>query len=642
MPSLAPRIIGTAGHIDHGKSTLVEALTGTNPDRLPEEIKRGLTIELGFAHLSLTDPLHPGNGWHAGLVDVPGHADYVRNMLAGLGHVDAALLVVAADDGWMPQTEEHFEILLHLHIDHGVVALTKSDLLADRGTAEENIRLKLAGTPWAEAPVVPVCALGGEGLDELRAALAEVLRAAPLPRDVRKPRLQVDRVFSPRGAGTVVTGTLSGGVLQTGEDIFVQPGGLSGRIRGLQNHGRALETAQPGMRTAARLASIEIAHDGAGEGAWRGHTVTTIPGGASGVLHAQFTRLDRRPDPPPLRHGCKVWLHHGTSSHEARVYLAGVRELLPGHSCIGELRTRAPVFAFTGDRFVLRDFSRRHTLAGGLVLETSARPRAWKQPRWLHCLEQWAAHPDNVSVRVAGLLERDGCFKKEGLLQLSRFTGAEIAAAVDALPDKVVCGDWIVSAPRWQAVLAAAEEIIRAHHRLHPSEPGQKLSDFRTALLPHLPDTALSEPLINALVTRGFVRGQGVIRAGDFHAEISPAQRASCDQLRAVLAADKYSPPNLSTFVQTAQDREALQILLNSREVTRLNEETVMLTDALLVLKQLIIAHLRRQGRETIAGLRDALGGTRRILVPVCELLDRERITRREGDWRSLISRNGA
>jgi selenocysteine-specific elongation factor len=191
-------------------------------------------------------------------------------------------------------------------------------------------------------------------------------------------------------------------------------------------------------------------------------------------------------------------------------------------------------------------------------------------------------------------------------------------------------------------MLKTAEEVIHAHHRKHPAEAGLKLSDLRSAMESHLPDLALSEPLIEALVKRGFVRGNGVICAVDFRAELSTAQRAACDRLRTVLAADKYSPPNLATFVLTAEDREALQILIQSGEVTRLNTETVMLTDALLVLKQLIIAHLQRQGRETIAGLRDAIGGTRRILVPVCELLDRERTTRRDGDWRSLISRRAS
>ena len=642
MNAFLPRIIATAGHIDHGKSTLVEALTGTNPDRLPEEIKRGLTIEPGFAHLSLPDPQHPGGGWHAGVVDVPGHADYVRNMVCGLSHVDAALLTVAADDGWMPQTEEHFEILLYLHIHRGVVVLTKSDLLTDRAAAEAELRARLAGTPWAAAPIVPVCAISGEGLDELRTALAEVLRVSPPPADTGKPRLHVDRAFSPRGAGTVVTGTLTGGTLTAGAEVTVQPGGQAGRIRGLQNHGRNVETAHPGMRTAARLGGVEVGKegDGAGTGVRRGHTITTLSGGLRhGVLHAALTRLARRADAPALRHGSRVWLHCGTASHEARVYLAGQRELLPGAAAIAEFRARTPVCVFAGDRFLVRDWSRRHTLAGGLVLEPHARARAWRHPAWRHALQQRADHPEDAGIWVAGLLERDGWLNRAGLLEASHFSADTIAAAVEALPLTKACGTWLLSSGRWRQLLETAGAAVAKYHEQHPADPGLKLQTLRNILEPQLPDAVLAEHVISGLCGAGFVREQDHLRAATFRPETSPAQRAAMDAIRQALAADPLSPPGLGTIAATPAEREALQLLVAAGEVTRLNAETALLTTAVRELRQRIILHLRRFGRDTVAGLRDAVGSSRRILVPFCELLDRENVTRRSGDWRTLHAR---
>ena len=259
--SAQPFIVATAGHIDHGKSTLIEALSGTNPDRLPEEQKRGMTIELGFAHLALTDPEDPERQYELGLIDVPGHADFVKNMVAGVGGIDLALLVVAADDGWMPQTEEHFQILLYLGITRMVVALTKSDVMEDRDLVMDEIREHLLDTPMEDAPVVPVCALSGEGLDDVRAALAHTLRDTPPPIDIGKPRLFVDRAFSPKGAGTVVTGTLAGGSLTVGQELILQPVGIHTRIRGLQNHNHAAQTSPPGTRTAVQIHDVPIATD---------------------------------------------------------------------------------------------------------------------------------------------------------------------------------------------------------------------------------------------------------------------------------------------------------------------------------------------------------------------------------------------
>src|SRR5438132_7201781 len=258
-------ILATAGHVDHGKSALVKALTGTDPDRLPEEKARQITIELGFAHLQLSAPPSTINSqlstFCIGIVDVPGHEDFVRNMIAGVGYIDLALFVVAADDGWMPQTEEHLQILTYLGVRRAVIALAKSDL-GRIDSATEQIRIQLRGTLFAESPIVPTSIRTSQGIENLKSAIASELATMLPQRDFGKPRLFVDRAFTLRGIGTVVTGTLSGGSIRRSQDVVVQPGEISARVRSIQNHGRDIEIAQPGMRTAINLPDLSIGENG--------------------------------------------------------------------------------------------------------------------------------------------------------------------------------------------------------------------------------------------------------------------------------------------------------------------------------------------------------------------------------------------
>ena len=258
MSAIRHFILATAGHVDHGKSALIKALTGTDPDRLPEEQLRGITIDLGFAHLELPDPANPSSSLVLGIVDVPGHEDFVKNMVAGVGSIDLALLVVAADDGWMPQTEEHLQILTYLGVSRAVVALTKIDLIQDGTSATAAIREKLRHTPFSAAPIVATSVVSGRGLDELKAALSRVLADAPPQTDIGKPRLPVDRVFKLQGIGTVVTGTLNGGTLRRGQTVAIQPSGKTARIRNIQSHGRDVVASGPGSRTALNLSLIHI------------------------------------------------------------------------------------------------------------------------------------------------------------------------------------------------------------------------------------------------------------------------------------------------------------------------------------------------------------------------------------------------
>ncbi len=273
-------IIASAGHVDHGKSALVKALTGIDPDRLPEEKARGITIDLGFAHLELPASAPGDSSFQLGIVDVPGHEDFVKNMVAGVGSIDLALFVVAADDGWMPQTEEHLQILSYLGVDRAVIALTKIDLIQDERSAVEAIRDKLRNSPFADAPIVPTSIITGRGFDGLKFALAQVLAGTPPPRNIGKPRLPVDRVFTLRGIGTVVTGTLTGGTLQCGQSVAIQPSGKVARIRNIQSHNRDVDLGVPGTRTALNLPDLSVWGD-----VRRGDVVTLAElGGPSEIL----------------------------------------------------------------------------------------------------------------------------------------------------------------------------------------------------------------------------------------------------------------------------------------------------------------------------------------------------------------------
>ena len=358
-------IIATAGHVDHGKSALVKALTGTDPDRLPEEKKRQITIDLGFAALNLTAP--NGDKIHAGIVDVPGHEDFVRNMIAGVGSIDLALFVVAADDGWMPQSEEHLQILNYLGVQRAVIALTKSDL-GRIDVVTNQIREHLSGTPFADSPIVPTSVRTGMGIEKLVNTLASQLARTESQRDIRKPRLFIDRVFTLRGIGTVVTGTLTGGSLRRGQQIVVYPTNLETRIRSIQSHGHELEVAQPGMRTAINLPDLRVDQIKRGD-------VVTLPdhGTPTSTLIVRVEKPSRlngdKSVAHPLKNGSSIYVHHGASRVAARIRFRENGSLEAGKEKIARLKLASPIFAFIGDRFVVRDSSERHTIAGGIVLD---------------------------------------------------------------------------------------------------------------------------------------------------------------------------------------------------------------------------------------------------------------------------------
>jgi len=542
MPGTRHFILATAGHVDHGKSALIKALTGTDPDRLPEEQARGITIDLGFAHLDLKDPADAASRIVLGIVDVPGHEDFVKNMVAGVGSIDLALLVVAADDGWMPQTEEHLQILSHLGVRRAVVALTKIDLAQDEQATTAAIRERLAGTPFAAAPIVPTSVVTGRGLEDLKSALARVLADAPAPADIGKPRLPVDRVFKLQGIGTVVTGTLSGGVLRRGQNVSIQPAGRSARVRNIQSHGRDVESSSPGTRTALNLSldAVEDIH--------RGDVVTLAEfGGPSDVLDVLIEISPRATS--TVRDGVRVHAHHGSGTVAARVAFCDDITLNPGERSVAQLRLESPAFVFAGDRLILRDWSERATLGGGLVLDPDGNRKAFRSEPRMKLLATRAASPEDVTAFVASQVIYDGAARASQLLQRSRFGAAAISSAVAQLLASgamVAAGDFLVDATLWRSLRSRAIETVDARHRAHPEESGLPLNDLRAALQEELPAGEVFEPLVADLCTSDRVPRCAARRT-------APRSRPSCKPPARKSA--HYWPPSRSIHLREKTSR---------------------------------------------------------------------------------------
>jgi len=638
-------ILGTAGHIDHGKSTLVKVLTGTDPDRLPEERQRGMTIELGFAHFEITDPSDDTTRYSVGVVDVPGHADFVRNMVAGVAALDVALFIVAADDGWMPQSEEHLQILTHLGVTRAVIALTKADLAEDVDFSVEMLREEVRGSFLETAAIVPVAAPQGRGLQELRAALADVLREAPAPLDIGKPRLHVDRAFSPVGIGTVVTGTLIGGALAGGTEAVVQPQGLPTHLRTVQSHGSTKDHARPGMRTALNLADVPLATKDKKHGVSRGDVVT-VPrlGPPSLALDVQLWKSPRPvPGQPgftrPLRSGQRIHLHHGSASHEAKLHLLGTRSVAPGETALAEVRCESPVHACAGDRFVLRDWSKRFTIGGGIVLETAAVPSRFRKPAQHAFLQTRAANPADPASAIAALLARDHAVPKEGLLSQSNFSETEVRKAAETLVKSAHAlteAGWLLETAWWSNLTTLASQAVETHHASHPETPGLPLTNLRSQLRRHLPQPRLFDVLLTHLARHGFTKEGESLKKTAHQAALPPALESAGRRLLAALAAAPFDPPNPKELAPTPADQKALKFLIQAGEVVSLDEKAVMARSAFDTLRTTVMQSLQSRGQATASELREDTQTTRRFLIPLLERLDREGITRRQGDYRTL------
>ncbi len=631
------RIVGTAGHIDHGKTALVAALTGVQTDRLAEEQRRGITIDLGFA------PLDLGDGTRVGVVDVPGHERFIRNMRAGAGGIDLVLLVVAADESVQPQTREHFQICRLLGVQAGVVALTKVDLAdADLlGLVRQEVAELVAGSMLEGAPVVEVSARTGAGVEELRGALAHVLATAPPPYRPDFARLPVDRVFSARGFGTVVTGTLLSGEVRQGETLTVHPGGDTVRVRRVEVHGQDLEAARGGQRVALNLAGSLRRPPGRGD--------VLAPAGrlaSSRLLDARVELLAGLP--APLRDHARIRLHAGTADVEGRIrLLGGAAEVLPGSRSVAQIRLASPLALTPGDRFILRRPSPPLTLGGGVILDPVPR----KHRRRDRGTGERLAGMDGASleVRLALLVEEAGTAGIT-LDELVVRTGAARTALRDALADLAASGRVHADAgvSGWALAASAAEELGRRclelledYHRRHPLEEGMSLEELRRRGAPRTPEP-LVESILQGRVAAGDLRLSGRRAAAAGHQiRLAPPEEALLAQVAGAVLAGGFDPPRPADLLAeggVAEARRAglIGVLQQRGDLIRVAEGFFLHRQRVEELKALLARRRAEDPEFDVAWFKEATGTTRRAAIPLLEYLDAERITLRRGPVRFI------
>ena len=627
-------IVGTAGHIDHGKSTLVEALTGTNPDRLEEEKRRGITIDLGFAFLDLGDV-------RFGFVDVPGHEKFVRNMLAGVGGIDLVVLVIAADESIKPQTREHFDICRLLGIPRGIVAITKSDLVDPDvlGLVRLEIDEFVRGSFLEGAPVVPVSATTGAGLDAFKKEVLRVAETVPAKDAAQHFRLPIDRAFSMKGFGTVVTGTLVSGSLQAEDEAELYPLRKRVRVRGLHSGGRAVSRAMAGQRTAVNLAGIER------EEIQRGMVL-----GPPGVFEPT-KRLDARltllASARPLKNRARVHFHQGTAEAIADVVLIAGNELAPGQSALAQLRLDQSVLLLPGDRFILRQFSPVVTIGGGTALDVQAARHKRADPSVAPFLEKLES--GNREEILAAFAE--AAPQGLNLSQLTARTGwsdseiRQIVKNLEAAKSVRVIGDQplTIASARLVAAYAAGLRIaLEKFHQANPLLPGIPKQDLRgraEKTSAEIFATALDDLVKTGIVS---VSGDLVQRAGR---EIAlSAEEAKAKELiekefeRAGLSVPSFAAVLEKLPVESKRAQKILQILLREKVLIKVTDELIFHRAAVAQLRELLAKYRKERGNKLpIPVFKELTGITRKYAIPLLEYLDRERVTRRVGDERVIL-----
>lgn len=620
-------VVGTAGHVDHGKSTLVKALTGIDPDRLREERERAMTIDLGFAWFTLP------SGRQVSVIDVPGHERFIKNMLAGVGGIDAALLIVAADEGPMPQTAEHLAILDLLGIERGLIVLTKRDLVDGDwlDLVREEIRERLLGTSLAGAPIVAVSATTGVGLDELRAALDVVLDAIPARGVSGFPRLPIDRVFTISGFGTVVTGTLSEGTLTVGQEVEILPSEQRGRIRGLQSHQQKLGEVGPGSRVAVNLSGLAV-------GQLRRGDLLTLPGAPrpSDRLDVYLTLVADAP--LELEQDDEVDFFLGADEVLARITLLDTERLRPGETGWVQLRLARPVAALKGDRFIIRRPSPSITIGGGLVVDPAPRRHKRFHEATLNALTTLVVGtPEELLLQalVAGPLDRKtlgeranfDAARRDAALLTTLANGTTLLLTGDAAVPRAA--DVIVTVPVWATLRARLQEILTVYHRAFPLRAGMPKEELRSrlALAPRLHDAVI----VGALREGAIVEAGTAFRLPDYRITFTATQQALADRFLAALAAQPFAPPAPADF---KIGPELLAALAETGMVRRVDESVVFAAATYDSIVTTTLQLIERDGTITMAQFRDHFGSSRKYAQAVLEHLDRLQITRRVGDAR--------
>jgi selenocysteine-specific elongation factor len=628
------RVIGTAGHVDHGKSALVAALTGTHPDRLKEEQAREMTIELGFAWFTLPQ------GEDVGVVDVPGHRDFIENMLSGVGGIDAVMFVVAADEGVMPQTREHLAILDILQIGAGVIVLTKTDLIDEPewlDLVEMDVRTALVGTVLEDAPLVRVSAKTGNGIKELIQVLETVLAGHPPRPDLGRARLPIDRVFTLPGFGTVVTGTLSDGSLRQAEEVEILPQGIRGRVRGLQSHKRKMDAAQPGSRTAVNISGVDV------EDIRRGD-VLACPG-----RYRPTQRVDVHfrllPDADgPLKHAAEVKFFVGASEVLARVRLLGTEELIPGEEGWLQLDLQQPIVTVRGDRYILRRPSPAETLGGGMIVDPhpARRHRRFSQDvlKKLEALRYGS--PADVLFQAA---LASGLASLKEITNRARLSSDQLEPALVELIDsgqliQIEAGKpapnaelLVCARPVWSALNEKAIGEVRGYHHAYPLRLGMPREELKSRL--KLSPKAFQIAL-RYIISHGQLAERGtLIQMPDHELRFTAQQQAAVDRLMTRFAQAPYTPPSVKE-AQLEVGEDVVSALIELGQLVQVSPEVVFRKQDYQALTQWVEQHFQNQAELTVAQFRDEFNTSRRYAMGFLEHLDALGVTIRSGDARRL------
>lgn len=620
-------VFGTAGHIDHGKTALIYALTSIDTDRLPEEKERGMTIDLGFAWMKLL------SGEKVGIVDVPGHENLIKNMIAGATGIDAVILVVDANEGWMPQTEEHLQIIEFLNIKYGIIALTKIDLVeqARVNLVEKQIKERLKDTVLSNAPIIKVSIVKNIGIDQIKSAIKDLIPQMKPKRDVGKPRLSIDRVFNIKGSGTVVTGTLAGGTLQKGMEVTIFPSHKKARIRNLQNYKEKTEKVFPGNRTALNLAGIEK------EELHRGDIIfgsKEIKASKNIDIYLQILPQLKKYS---LKNRSEVAFFTGTKEIPAKIILNQTEDLKPGEKGFAQLRFKEPLSTYLGDRFILRIPSPPKTIGGGWIVDPLAYKHHFKDKNILNLLQK------RIKLELRELilteLKKNLFIKKDDLLVNSGFADSEIREGVESLKKQgeiIATSLWLIEKNYWQKQIKIFMERLNQEYKLYPLQNGFPTNKFQSYF--HYLKPEIFKWLLDVLIDAekiGLEKGKMFLL--ERKPKISSQQEILIFKILKILKDNPTNPPDQKTLItQISGSKEIIDFLIQEGKIIKLTDGILLEKENYDIMKNKLISFLKINGSISIAQVRELLGISRKYIIPLLNKMDEEKITQRKENVRIL------
>ncbi|GAG60766.1 unnamed protein product [marine sediment metagenome] len=625
-------VFGTAGHIDHGKTALIYALTSIDTDRLPEEKERGMTIDLGFAWMKLP------SGEKVGIVDVPGHENLIKNMIAGATGIDAVILVIDANEGWMPQTEEHFQIIELLNIKYGIIAITKIDLVDQTRLhfVEKQIKERLKNTTFFNAPMVKVSTVKNIGIDQIKLAVQNLIPQMKPKRDIGKPRLSIDRAFNIKGSGTVVTGTLIGGTLHKGMEVIIFPSYKKTRLRSLQTYKEKVEKAFPGSRVALNLVGMEKNELHRGD----------IVFGTKQIKSSKNIDVQIQLLPQLKKHSLtnrsELFFFTGTKEILAKVILNQRKYFEPGETGFAQLRFKEPLATYFGDRFILRIPSPPKTIGGGLIVDPLAHKHHFKDKDILHFLQKRIKF--DLRELVLTELKKNIFIKKDNLLINSNYANSEIKKVVELLKKQgeiIATNSWLIDKNYWQEQKTKFMNRLNQEYQLYPLQIGFPLNKFQSYFYYLKPE--IFNYLIDSLINTdkiGFKKG--IIFLLSRKPKMSSQQKILISKILKILKDNPTNPPNEKTLIsQIAGGKEIIDFLIQEGEIIKLSDGILLESKNYNIMKNKLIDFLKINGSISIAQVRELLGISRKYIIPLLNKMDEEKITQRKENVRILKTKLG-